>query len=348
MRHGELDTVRLPPKKRAQPARWRAGAIVLVAAGAAGGLAALVETLPQPAATVAAPKPVVAAVAPPAAPGVVRTDQPRLVSDAVPAARPAPDPVATEAEILASAPATLQVRRFALQPEIVVVQFASLADQARMLNRVAAFVERAGFPRDRVLTGADLADRLRARGEQADTLYYGHDYRAGDVLRFLDAAAAAGEAFSPDEQRLSALVRSWGWREGSPGALISLVRETPSAGLDLAARATILRHELSHGMYFVNAAYAGYVRAFWASTLTPAERARFRSFLASEGYDTAIDDLMMNEMQAYLMHTADARFFKASAIGIAEPRLELLRGLFLTGMPASWLRDCTSVPPRTP
>ncbi len=46
------------------------------------------------------------------------------------------------------------------------------------------------------------------------------------------------------------------------------------------------------------------------------------------------------------MHTATPLFFLAKAVGIPEDRIDLLRGLFLTGMPPGWLRNCTSVPPK--
>ena len=82
--------------------------------------------------------------------------------------------------------------------------------------------------------------------------------------------------------------------------------------------------------------------SFGREILTAAERAGFRNFLAREGYDTGIGDLVINETQAYLMHTTDKHFFSAQAVGITEERLGMLRGLFLTGMPPGWLRDCTA------
>jgi hypothetical protein len=119
-------------------------------------------------------------------------------------------------------------------------------------------------------------------------------------------------------------------------------------GIDAAARATILHHELSHGEYFTNPAYAGYAQAFWRDSMTAAERAAFTGFLMREGYDPGIEDLMMNETQAYLMHTPDARFFNAAAVGLPLAELDRLRAAFLLGMPAGWLRDCTPAPGATP
>ncbi len=44
------------------------------------------------------------------------------------------------------------VFRFAPNPRILVLDFASLLDQGRMLNRIAALVEKSGLPHDRLLT----------------------------------------------------------------------------------------------------------------------------------------------------------------------------------------------------
>lgn len=266
-------------------------------------------------------------------------------------AAPAPLVTLGEAEVLARAPGATEAYRFSPQPEIVVVSFPTLAEQASALNRVAALVEKRGFPRDRILDAAELRGRIQAEGGTPDTFYLGHDYRAADILRFLAMLGRSGLALTEGEAALQRMVADWGWREGTNGALISLAEANladPTPGLDAAARATILRHELSHGLYFVSPAYVRYARTFWDETLTEAERVRFRRFLAREGYDTSVEDLVVNETQAYLMHTADARFFDAHTVGIAEPRLDALRALFLTGMPPGWLRDCTALPKRSP
>ena len=69
------------------------------------------------------------------------------------------------------------------------------------------------------------------------------------------------------------------------GGLISI----PAVGADdkvtAAARTAILHHELSHGEFFSNPAYADYVHQFWLTELTDAERDGVRRFLAKEEYD---------------------------------------------------------------
>ena len=270
-----------------------------------------------------------------------------------------PLPSLGESDILARAPGVTEVYRFASQTEIVVLNFANFAEQADMLNRLAALIEKLGYPHDRILPVDELNARIVAGGEKPETFYYGHDYRAADVLRFFDLLDRSGQAPTAGETALRHLTETWGWRPGINGALISLVQAGVQAGMQPAVlqagtaitltpaeRATILRHELSHGLYFTSPAYARYAAGFFATTMASAERARFTAFLADEGYDTTLDDLVVNETQAYLMHTAAATFFTPQAVGIASARIDELRGLFLTGMPPGWLRDCTGQPAR--
>ena len=263
---------------------------------------------------------------------------------------PAPVPVpaiptGSEASIAAESPAELTVLRFNYNPAIVVLDFPTLAEQGRMLNRVAAMVEKSGVPHDRVLTDSELAAAIVASGATADTYYYGHDYRAADLARFFALADRDHVALGPDEERLRRIVKQAGAEPFGIGALISLPRADAANQVDASSRAAILHHELSHGEYFTNASYAAFIRVVWLSVLTEPERAAFRRYLADDGYDPALEDLMMNEMQAYLMHTPDRRFFDPAKLGIPAWRLDQIRQSFVAGMPSCWLRDVTTATP---
>ena len=237
--------------------------------------------------------------------------------------------------------ATATVYPFAPAPDILVALFPSLHTQALALNRVGVFVEKAGMPRTRVLDDAALAQAIKAAGDDFDSFYFGHDYRAGDLARFFATADAGQIVLRPEEEALRRLLADRGMlAPGARGAFISLPPLSTSPDVDAAERATILRHELSHGVYFTDPTYAAYTQSFWAG-LTAVQRARFRAFLASDGYDTSNDDLMRNETQAYLVHTADARFFNAASAGIDVPTLARLRAQFVAGMPDDWLRRRT-------
>ena len=54
--------------------------------------------------------------------------------------------LASEADILASHSGVTEEYRFQPRPQIYVIQFATLAQQASALNRAAAMIEKAGYP----------------------------------------------------------------------------------------------------------------------------------------------------------------------------------------------------------
>ena len=264
----------------------------------------------------------------------------------VPAAPPvfsAPSPsrfpigVADEATILTQETAQLTVFRFAANPAIVVLDFPSLRMQGEMLNRVASLIEKAGLPRDRVLTDAELATAIRAQGDTVETYYSGHDYSAASLAAFFATADRQRITLDAQENQLRALVAQLGWSAPSAiGALISVPRV--SATITETMRATMLHHELSHGEFFTDPVYAAYVRRFWFTALTEEERAAVRHFLGSMRYDTANEELMYNEMQAYIMFTYDPRFFLPANVAMTEERRRQLQTAFLSGLPDGWLK----------
>ncbi|MDT7950934.1 MAG: hypothetical protein RQ966_05450 [Acetobacteraceae bacterium] len=264
---------------------------------------------------------------------------------AAPAAPPsvaqAYDPIepASEAAIRAESPAARTVLRFAMNPAVVVIDFPTLAEQGRMFNRLAAWEEKAGVSHDQVPDEPIMAAAIAASGATADTYYYGHDYSGAAVKQFFALAAEEHKALRPEEEDLRRIAARAMAEPAGFGAVVTVVRADAANGVSPQARATILHHELSHGEYFTKPAYAAFVKSFWENTLTSDERAAFRSYLAAEGYDPALEDLMRNETQAYLMHTPDPVFFEPGRLAILPGRLAQIRAAFLAGMPAGWLRD---------
>lgn len=301
--------------------------------------------------TVAAPPAVVAppSVAPPVAAPLPALAAPTPVIAPPPIAAPVPEfliEMASEAQIRANVATGLTIFRFADNRQVLVLDFATLADQGAMLNRLAAFAEKAGAPHDRVLTDGDLDQLVRRGGGTPETFYYGHDYRAADVARFFAAADRDHVALNRWEEALRRLVRQEGWlTEGAVGGLISIPRAGADAEVTPAARATTLRHELSHGEYFTNPAYTAYAHQFWTTTLTDQERAAVQRFLARAGYDPALQDVIENEAQAYLIFTDGAQLLTPSMVGMTEARRNELRTNFLRNVPVQWMRQSVWVMP---
>jgi hypothetical protein len=276
-----------------------------------------------------------------------------LPAPAVPEAQRHAARLASPLAILGNRAETLTIFRVDANPLIVVFDFPSLTQQGLMLNRIAALVEKAGLPRERVLDDAALAAAIDARGETVETFYFGHNYRAADLVRFFALSAAQGIALNGEERRLAAILVDLGLAtRGVDGALVlaeaaaivtvpGLQPADPSRGLafaiDAPVREAILRHELSHGEFFTNPAFAAHVAAWWRERLSPHDRSRLRRFLAEGGYDPEIEEVMMNEAMAYLVHTPDPRFFSAESAGLDADTVERLRVRFLEGLPDTWL-----------
>lgn len=218
-------------------------------------------------------------------------------------------------------------------PRIFIADFPGLDSQAAALNRVAALVEKAGAPRDRVLGDAELAAAIARTGETPATYYYGHNYRGRDIERFFALAARDGIALTAEEAwlgaqiaRIRALVP-----QGEEFALISV--PGVESRVDEVMRGAILHHELGHGHFFTTPAFAAQVARVWRDVFTEAERARFRAFLVREGYDPSQEEVMMNEAMAYLVFTPDARFFSPAHAGLDDARADVLREALRAGVP---------------
>ena len=254
-----------------------------------------------------------------------------------------PGEAADESALLAMPAASFHAYPFQPAPDILVLLYPNMHEQALAMNRIGAFVEKADLPRDRVLDDAALDQAVAASGDKFDTYYFGHDYRASDLARFFATADRDGVRLRPEERTLRALLAARGMlAPGAVGAIITLPPLSADPPVDAGARATILRHELSHGLYFTDPAYAAYTKEFWEGQLSADQRALFRAFLGREGYDTGNEDLMRNEMQAYLVHTTDPRYFNAASVQMAPDTVVALRRAFVAGMPGGWLRDRTS------
>jgi hypothetical protein len=346
---GDDATIRIkpstPPRKSRFVAAVAAGGVAMFLLG--GGVTAwLLSTRP--------------ATMLPAAPSAISPPAVNAPSQALVSPKPlapsglSPEPAAQfdietadEATILGHVADRLTVYRFAPNPNIVVLDFPSLRMQGEMLNRVASLIEKAGLPRNQVLNDAALGAAIREHGDTEETYYYGHDYRADALAFFFATADRQDVATDAEEERLRALLRQLGWLDhGGNGALISVPRIGPT--ITETMRAAMLHHELAHGEFFSNPQFASYVHQFWMTALTESERAAIRHFLGAMDYDTDNEELMYNEMQAYLMFTYDQRFFLPSNVGMTPGRRVTLQTEFLKGMPDCWLKDALAQHLRQP
>jgi len=261
----------------------------------------------------------------------------------IPKARPA-----TLAEIVHGHVARLQVYYPNGDADILYFKFPSLAEQASMLNRVAALIERKGAPRDRILSAEEFTAFIKDEGVAPEDFLLGHDYSAPALARFFSTAAEQKMQLNPDEEMLRRILieekaihpAHGGYEATMPvKAVISFAERRRPQVSDHAdpeyarLRCAVTEHELSHGIYFTQPSYKEKVVEFWHDHMTDVERVLFKRFLGSIDYDTANEDLMINETQAFLMHTPAAHQFSAELLGTSQAEVRSLRQRFAAAMP---------------
>ena len=264
---------------------------------------------------------------------------------------PAAVPALSMSEWLAGHSADWRVGRLKEYPGVLVIEFPGLAAQGAAMNRVAALLEKADAPRDRVLDDTELATLIARAGDNSQTFYQGHDYDGDGLARFFALVERQALKLNPAELRLRRHLLSAGLlpagalpsgaAERTAQALITFTAtqaDDPATAadetVDVVRRNSVLRHEASHARFYVEAAYRQHCRRFWRDVLTEPQREQLRSYLAGIGYDRRDEELMLNEAQAFMMNTADTRAFTAAGIGMTDDELAALRTRFWQTLPA--------------
>jgi hypothetical protein len=236
-------------------------------------------------------------------------------------------------------------------PSILVIEFPGLTEQGHAMNRLAAMYEKRRGNRDLVLTDHEMEELLRASGDSVASFFQGHDYTGAALARFFSLASVQRASLKPQELRLRGLLvdgavlhpeRAGSYRPLGTQAVISFTavqQDDPATeadeSIDARGRESVMLHEISHGEFFTNATYRAHCWDFWRRQMTERERKVFRLYLEGLDYNPRDQELMVNEMQALLMHRPDARGFNASSLGVSEAHLERLRAQFRRGDPRS-------------
>jgi hypothetical protein len=251
-------------------------------------------------------------------------------------------------EWLAGHSQSWRVARLKEYPEVLVIEFPDLLEQGAAMNRLAAFLQKAGASRDRVMDDAELAAFIASSGDNAQTFYQGHDYDDASLARFYAQVRAQGLRLNAQEQRLLAALQSASVLAADPGAappappqaVISFTatqgddaRTSADEGVDALRREAVLRHEVSHGRFYTRPVYRAHCQTFWQEVLSEAQREAMRAYLAGLGYDRRNELLMVNEAQAFLFNTPDPRAFSAADVGMSDAELAALRLKFWRALP---------------
>lgn len=237
-------------------------------------------------------------------------------------------------------------------PSIYVFDFPNLTLQGKTFNRITYFTEQAvfssGYPK--VNTNEEMQEYFESVKRTQANFAYGHDIQVNELVQFFNLIDKDKIDIYPEEIALrdflieTGLMRSWrGFYQAiEPTTVILSIpqrqdKKADEPAVSDAARRAVFRHELSHGEYFTNDYYANYCRKFWNESLNDKQRKLFTDFLSAHNYNMNNADLMVNEMQAYLMHTMDSNSFSAAKLGVSDAELNDLRKMFRQGNPPSKL-----------
>lgn len=246
---------------------------------------------------------------------------------------------------------TLTVWQMTDNQSVYVFDFPGLDYQGRSFNRITQFTEQQTTePYPKVLGNQDLAKYIEAaRRTQAD-FAFGHDVLISELVQFYNFALRDKVELNPEEivvrEFLSeqGLIRYWRgfYQAMKPDVVVLSVpqtqdRKTGQPMVSPGARYAILLHELAHGEYYTNPHYTKFCQRFWYETLNDIQRDLFKRFLANFNYTVNNEELLINEMQAYLMFTPDPKSFSARKLGVTDAELQSLREAFRRGSPPTQL-----------
>lgn len=244
----------------------------------------------------------------------------------------------------------LVVWQYADNANIYVFDFPNLTQQGRTFNRVTHLTEQFNEPYKRVLSIDEILKYMEAvRRTQAD-FAFGHDVLVSELVLFFNLAERdklelfAEEIVLRDFAIGQGLMKVWRgiYQALKPDVVILSVpqiqekRENEPRVSELARRA-IFTHEIAHGEYYANPYYAKYCQRFWFEVLNDEQREVFKNFLSKYNYAVNEEELLINEMQAYLLFTPDPNSFSAKRLGIKEEELEAMRNAFRKGKPPTKL-----------
>lgn len=252
--------------------------------------------------------------------------------------------------ILNARNAALTIWNYSDNPNIFIYDFPGLSQQGRTFNRATQLTEQFAAPYKRVLTTPELEKYLEAiRRTQAD-FAFGHDILVSELVLFFNLAERDKIELVPEELALrdfvldQGLIKVWrGFYQAiKPDVVILSIPQTQEKHdnepriNDLARRA-IFTHEISHGEFYTNQYYAEYCRKFWSNTLDENQRGLFVKFLEKKNYSLNQEEMLINEMQAYLMFTPDPNSISAAKLGITDQAFEAMRDAFRRGHPPTRL-----------
>ncbi len=267
-------------------------------------------------------------------------------------------------ELVNKKTSTLQIYYYARNENVLILDFPTLHQQGLMFNRVLAFVEGLGASKTKLLNDQELLDFIKNKLLTFETFAFGNDFGIKNIVIFFNLANQTSAILNEEEIKLKDILLKHNFMligddsrlKTTPidKAVVSITQlqpDDPSSKIneliDIDMRRTVLMHELSHGEFFTNKAYRDYCTDFWRNKMLKHEKSTFRNMLLENSYDIKIEEVCINEMQAYLMNTHDRRLFNATWLEMTEDELYGMQEKFLSGNPPTNLYIERTTPAKT-
>jgi hypothetical protein len=207
---------------------------------------------------------------------------------------------------------SVSLYRWDADARVFLLHFASAAAQRDAMGRASMFLE------DLDSRGT-LVDRVPSGQRGGVANYSGHNMRVGDLCRFLNLAKRTGEGLHDAERRLVARLltadairtdkESGEYVSGFGGVPASKFGSGKGGGLVIAAVAgssdagetrDAVLHEAMHMVFYGDEKFARSCRTFWEDQVDAFEKRAWMDFLKDLRYDVKDDELVVNELQAYM------------------------------------------------
>ena len=195
------------------------------------------------------------------------------------------------------------IARWARDACVLLLRFPSAAAQRDALGRASVFLEDLD-------DASRVVDRLPSGQRGGVANYSGHNMRLGDLARFDAACRAANKPLWPAERALvEALVDAGALAPRDATGALRVADRRPgfepcvaavARSSDKAEVRDALLHEAMHMVFYRDERYAARCLEWWRSEATDAERDAWIAFLRNLRYDVANEELVVNELQAYM------------------------------------------------
>lgn len=259
--------------------------------------------------------------------------------------------IASQEEITGQNNSETELFQYSEERRIFVLDFGGkrgLRHRGETLNRIAAFLDAKDAPKDKLLTDKELGRLIWSSGENHETFFLAHCFKASDLIKFFNTADASSFQLNKEELKLrDMLIRNLFmqknriYKQVPPEKILIAIPEEQKENLKTLqeeavtseSRRMLFRHEMGHAKYFLNPKYRKYCKQFFQKKITPEIRIALIHFFKNYSYDSGNEDLLINEIQAYVIHTPLEYTF--SHFDFSLDALRAVKKEFLASMPAN-------------